>query len=185
MLRGKEACLSGWHGCKGMTVTEMSLDKVRTLPYTLEDWETESYQLFVERADPAPCPKCGRTGFFGPRASDPGLKYRACRFCGFWQAVGEDPIQFRPTIHDCEEWPECARAPYVWWVHPEDRRYTCPFCDQKVNVKSHNTYMKGVLVLSPFENLDHPWRKVPQNRPYTYYLRFWENWPITKGRVIL
>ena len=72
-------------------------------------------------------------------------------------------VQFRPTIHGCEEWPECARAPYIWWVHPEDKRYTCPYCSQQVTVESHNTYMKGVLVLAPFYNLDHPWRKVPQN----------------------
>jgi hypothetical protein len=78
-----------------------------------------------------------------------------------------------------------ARAPYIWWVHPEDKRYTCPYCAQQVTVESHNTYMKGVLVLAPFYNLDHPWRKVPQNRPYDYYQRFWENWPCTKGRVIL
>jgi hypothetical protein len=168
-----------------MTVSDTALTDDRTLTYSRDAWEEESYELFVERAEPRPCPKCGRTGFYGPRASDPGLKYRQCRFCGFWQAAGGRPVQFRPTIHGCEEWPECARAPYIWWVHPDDRRYTCPFCSQQVNVESHNTFMKGVLVLAPIQDLDHPWRKVPQNRPYSYYQRFWENWPCTKGRVIL
>jgi hypothetical protein len=168
-----------------MTASDTALTGDQTLTFSRDDWEEESYELFVERADPRPCPKCGRTGFYGPRASDPGLKYRQCRFCGFWQATGGQPVQFRPTVHGCEEWPECARAPYIWWVHPEDKRYTCPYCSQQVTVESHNTYMKGVLVLAPFYNLDHPWRKVPQNRPYEYYQRFWENWPCTKGRVIL
>jgi len=168
-----------------MTASNTALTGDRALTFSRKDWEEESYELFVERGDPRPCPKCGRTGFYGPRASDPGLKYRQCRFCGFWQAAGGPPLQFRPTVHGCEEWPECARSPYIWWVHPNDRRYTCPYCSQQVTVESHNTYMKGVLVLAPFYNLDHPWRKVPQNRPYSYYQRFWENWPCTKGRVIL
>ena len=168
-----------------MIVTAMSLGNVGTLEYSLEDWESDSYQLFVERADPQPCPQCGRTGFYGPRASDPALKYRACRFCGFWQSVGHDPVQFRPTAHGCEKWPECARAPYIWWVHPAEKRYTCAYCAQQVQVESHNSFMKGVLVLAPMDYLDHPWRNVPQNRTYSYYLRFWENWPCTKGRVIL
>ncbi len=168
-----------------MNVTQTDAIDVETLEYTMQDWEDESYQLFVERADPQPCPKCGKTGFYGPRAADPGIKYRACRFCGLWQAVDGEPEQYRPTAHGCEEWPDCARAPYIWWVRPDAKGYTCPFCRQDVNVVSHNSFMRGVLILSPMENLDHSWLKVPQNRTYSYYLRFWENWACTKGRVIL
>ena len=175
----------GWRSSKGMLVTQTDAIRVDALEYNMSDWEEESYQLFVERADPQPCPRCGTTGFYGPRAVDPGIKYRACRFCGFWQSVDGEPEQCRPTSHGCEEWPECARAPYIWWVRQDTKRYTCPFCRQEVNVVSHNSFMKGVLILSPLENLDHPWRKVPQNRTYSYYLRFWENWACTKGRVIL
>ena len=91
-----------------MTVSEMR--STTELVYTAENWERESYALFVERSDPAPCPECGRTGFFGPRARDPGRKFRACRFCGFWQVVGQSPIRLVPMVHDCSEWPECARA---------------------------------------------------------------------------
>ncbi len=168
-----------------MRVTHTDMADVDTLEYSMQDWEDESYELFVERADPRPCPKCGRTGFYGPRAVDPGIKYRACRFCGFWQSVDGPEEQCKPTAHDCEEWPECAKAPYIWWVRAESKRYTCPFCRQDVNVVSHNSFMKGSVILAPVENLDHPWRKVPQNRTYSYYLRFWENWACTKGRVIL
>jgi hypothetical protein len=153
--------------------------------YTESDWEEESYRLFMERSDPAPCPQCGRTGFFGPRAADPGLKFRACRFCGFWQAIGEKSVQFRPTAHACDEWPECAKAPYVWWVHPDQKQFDCPYCGQVAKVESHNAFERGSAQLAPVDDPDHPWRKVPQGRPYSYYLRFWENWPVTKGRVIL
>jgi hypothetical protein len=123
--------------------------------YTESDWEEESYRLFMERSDPAPCPQCGRTGFFGPRAADPGLKFRACRFCGFWQAIGEK------------------------------KQFDCPYCGQVAKVESHNAFERGSAQLAPVDDPDHPWRKVPQGRPYSYYLRFWENWPVTKGRVIL
>lgn len=166
-----------------MTVSEMR--STTDLVYTLEDWERESYALFVERSDPAPCPECGRTGFHGPRARDPGRRFRACRFCGFWQVVGHKPIRLVPTVHDCSEWPECARAAYIWWVHPDEKRYTCPYCRQLVPVVGHNVFMKGALITPPSEDPDHPLRKVPQNRTYSYYQRFWENWPCTKGRVIL
>ena len=57
-----------------MTVSEMR--SAMELVYTLEEWERESYALFVERSDPAPCPECGRTGFYGPRAHDPGRNFR-------------------------------------------------------------------------------------------------------------
>jgi len=157
----------------------------RTLEYSEQEWEEESYALFVERAAPRPCPHCGRTGFYGPRAADPGKKYRACRFCGFWQFVGEAPIQYRPTAHGCPEWPDCARAPYIWWIDPDEKAYTCPYCDQQVVVETQNTFRKGALVLGPSEDLSHPWRKVPQGRDYDYYQRLWENWAITRGRVVL
>jgi hypothetical protein len=155
------------------------------LAYTKADWEEESYQLFVERTDPKPCPQCGRTGFYGPRAADPGMKFRACRFCGFWQAVGEEPQQFRPAAHECSDWPECAKAKYLWWIHPEEKLFKCPYCRQQVAVDSNNAFVRGAVPRPPANDPEHPWHKVPQNRSYSYYLRFWENWPLTKGRVVL
>src|SRR5262245_45144556 len=97
-------------------------------PYTEREWEDESYALLVERADPIPCPSCGRTGFFGPRALDPGRKLRACRFCGFSQEVGQAPVRLRPVAHTCADWPQIAKAPYLWWVTPGDKFFQCPYC---------------------------------------------------------
>ena len=38
-----------------------------------------------------PCPNCKTIGFYGPRRNPPEgeiiRKYRACKFCGFWQEV--------------------------------------------------------------------------------------------------
>ncbi|KPJ84309.1 MAG: hypothetical protein AMS18_16945 [Gemmatimonas sp. SG8_17] len=169
-------------GVSDKRLTDINED---SLQYTEADWEEESYDLFVMRANPQPCPKCGRTGFYGPRAMDPGRKYRACRLCGFWQFVGHDPLRFNPTAHDCEDWPQCARAPYIWWVHPDEKRYTCPYCRQQLVIESQNVFVKSVLIVAPIDDPDHPWLKVPQNRSYPYYQRFWEHWAVTKGRVIL
>ena len=168
-----------------MKVTEKRSVNKETLQYTEQEWDEDSYRLFVECTDPEPCPRCGRTGFFGPRAADPGVKFRCCRFCGFYQVVGEEPIQFLPVVHACDDWPECARAPYVWWVHPNEQRFTCPFCGLQSDVRARNVFTPGVLVDGPSDAQDHPWRKVPQHRSYTYYQRFWENWKCTKGRVVL
>ncbi len=156
-----------------------------TANYGLEDWDEDSYQLFVERKDPEPCPICGRTGFYGPRAADPGVKFRSCRFCGFNQIVDEEPVQFLPLVHSCDVWPSCAKAPYVWWVQPGQQQFTCPFCGRRSEVRGRNVFKPGVLVVSPAEAEDHPWHKVPQHRSYAYYQRFWENWEFTKGRIIL
>jgi len=168
-----------------MHVTENQVVQDLSLEFTEADWDQESYELFGERMDPRPCPKCGRTGFFGPRAADPGLKFRSCRFCGFSQEVNCDPVQFLPVVHSCDDWPVCAKAPYVWWVHPSEERFTCPFCGRDSDVRSRNVFTPGVLSASPAETEDHAWHKVPQGRPYSYYLRFWENWEFTRGRVIL
>ena len=155
------------------------------LEYSDADWEQEVHALVGERADPAPCPRCGRTGFYGPRGADPGTKYRACRFCGFWQAVGQEPVRFRPMVHACAGWPECAAAPYVWWIHPDEKGYTCPYCHQRIWVEGDRGLIEGTLVTAPSDDPSHPWRLLPQNRPYAHYVTFWENWPCTRGRVVL
>ena len=168
-----------------MRVIEKCVDKMPAIHYSEQEWDEDSYSLFGERTDPKPCPSCGRTGFFGPRAADPGVKFRCCRFCGFYQVVGEEPVQLLPVVHKCDDWPECAKAPYVWWVHPNDQSFRCPFCGRESDITSRNVFKPGVLVDGPSETFDHPWKKVPQNRPYGYYQRFWENWEFTRGRVVL
>lgn len=167
-----------------MLVTD-SLSANTVTEYTEAHWDEDSYLLFVERADPLRCPSCGITGFYGPRAADQGLKFHSCRFCGFYQEVGGMPAQFLPVVHGCDDWPVVAKAPYVWWVPPGTDRFSCPFCSRNADVRGQNVFKRGVLAERPAEIADHPWRKVPQDRDYGYYLRFWENWDFTKGRVVL
>ncbi len=168
-----------------MIVQEYHSVELLALTYSEQDWDEDSYSLFGERTDPKPCPSCARIGFFGPRAADPGIKFRCCRFCGFHQDVGEEPVQLLPVVHECDDWPICAKAPYVWWVKPDVQRFACPFCERDADVRGKNVFRRGILVDGPFVESDHPWQKVPQGRTYGYYQRFWENWEFTKGRVVL
>lgn len=72
--------------------------------YTEAQWsaETQTTPLFIPQIDGSwralavnlPCPKCKKVGFyapikFPPEASEDKIirKYRACKFCGFWQDV--------------------------------------------------------------------------------------------------
>ncbi len=151
---------------------------VSTGEYTVSDWEAESYAVFAEGGDPLPCPECGRTGFYGPRFVEPDQKIRACRFCGFWQLAGEAPQQFVPTAHDCDEWPECSRAPYIWWTAADTESYTCPYCKGTVTVA-------GATISVPNDVPNHPWWKIPQGRTQSFYQRLWKNWPCSAGRTVL
>jgi hypothetical protein len=152
--------------------------------YTEENWEEESYALLAERADPNHCPNCGLTGFFGPRARDDAPKFRECRFCGFYQEVGQQPKRRRPVAHGCDEWPEIAGAPYIWWIAPDERFFVCAFCGQRAPAETSNVFMKGAGITAPSDDPGHPWWNVPQDESYSFYYNFWEQWPSTKGRVV-
>ncbi len=146
--------------------------------YPLEQWDEDCFAAFGEGRDPSPCPDCGRTGFYGPRIDATDRRYRQCRFCGFTQMVDEDATRYQPTVHTCEAWPECARAPYIWWVPSDVTSFLCPFCHARLPVET-------VRVVGPVQDRKHPWWRVPQGRSRPYYMRFWENWAVTKGRVHL
>lgn len=154
-------------------------------PLSLQEWEDAIFAQAAEQADPEPCPNCKRTGFYGPRARDKGLKFRQCRFCGLWQGVGKSALQLIPVSHDCDDWPEVAGASYIWWVPLDLKHFECPYCDKSVVVKSTNPFVKAAQVTAPAEDPDHPWNDVPQGASYLEYVRFWEQWPTTKGRVVL
>ena len=153
--------------------------------YTEQDWEDQSYALLAEGSDPEQCPECGLTGFYGPRAREGALKYRECRFCGFYQMVGQRPRRLRPVVHDCEEWPEIADAPYIWWIASDERWYECSFCGKRTPVERSNTFVRGTGIVAPSDDPTHPWWHVPQDQSYAYYREFWARWPCTKGRVVL
>lgn len=146
--------------------------------YTRADWEAESFSIFAEGADPGACPQCGRTGFYGPRFADPDRRYRACRFCGFWQDVDGGAERYLPTAHACELWPEVSKAPYIWWIEPGTDAYDCPFCQEPVLVDSST-------VPVPADTPQHPWWRIPQGRGQSFYQRLWRNWEWSTGRTML
>ena len=146
--------------------------------YTLADWEAESFAIFGEGGDPGACPDCGRTGFYGPRFADPDRRYRACRFCGFWQDVDGDAERYIPTAHSCELWPEVSKSAYIWWVAPGTDAFDCPFCQEPLIVDAST-------VPIPSDTPKHPWWHIPQGRPQSFYQRLWRNWEWSTGRTIL
>ena len=166
------------------TATEAE-DDPDSSTFTEKDWEDQFYALMGEQADPLPCPDCGRAGFYGPRALDDKPKFRACRFCGFFQEVMQQPTRLQPVAHDCDDWPDAAGAPYIWWIPKSEKWYTCNYCARRVAVTQANAFMKGAAVTSPDDDPNHPWQKVPQDASYDTYYKLWENWPVTKGRVFL
>lgn len=156
----------------------LATERERNLDYLQADWDSECFFNFGEGRDPTPCPTCSRTGFYGPRFAEPNSRYRACRFCGFSQNVDGPPQWYRPVVHACTPWPTCAKAPYLWWIAPGQASFECPYCHETAEVSAF-------VVRAPADDHHHPWWKVPQHRRRSYYLRFWENWDSTKGRVYL
>ena len=135
--------------------------------YTVEGWEAEMAALYGARDAPAACPSCGRTGFYGPRQDEKKTRrYRLCKFCGFGQDVGKEPVSYLATVHRCKQWLYIAGAPYIWWVPPGEDSYTCPYCHGTVNVAT------GV-VPTPYRDRSHPWWNVPQGLPHSEYRDYW------------
>lgn len=135
-----------------------------TNTYTEDDWDSEMAALFSK--GPISCPHCSRSGFYGPREAEGPRRYRACKFCGFWQDIGQPPVTNKATVHDCEEWPDVAGAPYIWWVHPDEETYACPYCGMDVRVAK-------ALVTPPAEDSSHPWWQVPQEMTLDEAAEFW------------
>jgi hypothetical protein len=148
------------------------------LPFSRADWDAACFAAFGEGRAPTPCPDCGRTGFFGARIEEPDRRYRQCRFCGFTQDVDRPPQRFRPTVHACREWPQAAKASYLWWVAPGVASYRCPFCGDRVIVSQ-------AAVPRPVDDRRHPWWMVPQRKSRFYYTEFWGHWAYSRGRVEL
>lgn len=145
-------------------------------PYSLRAWRRD--WVARDRGDvPRPCPKCRTIGFFGPRIR-PFCQYRACRFCGFWQDVDQDPEYRLPTVHGCLNWPVIAGAPYIWWVPVHADTYACPFCPEDVE-------RSAAKAANPFFVRSHPWGKLPQNRMGRWYRAYWAQWRLSRGRTFL
>jgi hypothetical protein len=97
-----------------------------------------------------PCPHCGTVGFYGPRISGEGptlRKYRACKFCGFWQeASGELYEKYGGAAYRCRM-VHCGNCgTYDWRLPWGDDLGTCNICKNPHLVKAP----------WPTENPDHP-----------------------------
>lgn len=83
-----------------------------------------------------PCPNCKTVGFYGPKQDpeeNPTRKYRACKFCGFWQEawgnyidkIGEAP--YRCIAVRCEK---CQV--YDWRAPLDFYLGSCPNCKEQM-----------------------------------------------------
>ena len=135
--------------------------------YTVADWAADMAALYLARTSPPPCPRCARRGFHGPRHDGQTRMYRLCKFCGFSQTVGANPIDLRPTVHGCTGWRHFAGAPYLWWVRPDEPTYECEHCHATVDVSRH-------LVARPVDDPEHPWWQVRQDMSFDESVAFWQ-----------
>jgi len=129
--------------------------------YTEADWLAEDAALKKGSAPP-PCPSCGRTGFYAPRADDniPPRHYRACKFCGLWQDVGMRPHTI--IRYECHHWLHQVAD----WKEPHES-WDCPVCDKH--------FMPVDAVSWPRDNPAHLWWKVPQSLSQAQYAEVWTN----------
>lgn len=132
-------------------------EECRRLSYTLSEWEAE-VQALIAGGDPPPCPCCGRRGCYEPKFASPDRRYRACKFCGFWQNVGERPMQVnryecRAPDHSVADW----KVPTESW--------TCPGCG--------STYRPEQSVAWPADDPAHEWNEVPTAGTQEALRRFW------------
>jgi len=98
--------------------------------YTLKEWEKE---MKMNRACSCPglgsclipCPWCKIIGFYGPRIVGE-RKYRACKFCGWWQEI-DNGEPYRCIALYCES---CGI--YDWTQPKEEKDFKpCEKCGLK------------------------------------------------------
>ena len=128
--------------------------------YGLADWTAEVTALHVARQAPPQCPKCGRTGFYGPRWDARTRRYRACKFCGLWQDVSRPPhLVIRYECHHADG------SSVADWKEPQES-WTCPVCRRNLGPSE--------AVPWPVDVPGHPWWTVPQGMTYTEACDYFE-----------
>src|SRR6266849_5044736 len=138
---------------------------MRSTNFSVSDWDEEFLAIFARRESPPLCPACYRSGFYGPRKAG-SRSYRMCKFCGLYQAPGQQAVQLIATVHGCTTWPETIGAKYIWWVQPSEDKYKCPSCSSEVRVASST-------VNRPIDDSSHPWWTVPQGMTFEEAREFW------------
>jgi len=141
-------------------------DNCRALSYARPDWQRE--QEYLKRnGDPQPCPCCNCRGFYAPRADDSGRRYRACKFCGFWQNVGSPPHEIiRYECRGSNHWVADWKGPHESW--------TCPRCGE--------VYRPEQAAAWPADDVSHWWHEAPKKGAQQDYRDFWTTKCVTVSR---
>ena len=135
------------------------------MKYDLTDWLRENGEL-AGGARPGPCPQCRRLAFYGTFKAAGPRYYRACKFCGFWQHIDQEPETCIATVHGCSRWLTVAGARYIWWVPPGEPSYDCPYCAETVSAQD-------AKVTAPAQDPGHAWWSVPQDLPTQADYKVW------------
>jgi len=117
--------------------------------YTKEQWGKERALTLQGIPLKCPNPKCGRLGTYKAYTQPAVEMYCMCKFCGFWQAVGEKPKQCNIFHHNCKGNKQLLppgghpRKGYCWIAADE---VGCEYCDEVITNK----------VKWPVDDPDHP-----------------------------
>jgi hypothetical protein len=131
-------------------------------------WQAMWDALYTFYGSPPACPACKWTGFYGPRkrAGDP-RHYRMCKFCGFFQNVGEDSEYLVPTVpHQCPDYATVLEYPYIQWAREYECDRSCDYCGVEYSVSD-------ARVQRPADGSTHPWRQMPQAQTYQQAIAYW------------
>lgn len=116
--------------------------------YTLGQWGEEMKIALLSYHQPygscrLPCPGCGVIGFYSPREVG-NRKYRACKFCGFWQEVDNGEPYRCIALY-------CSSCNIYDWTQPKEEK------DFKSCEKCGSKYKKATWAVN---NLGHPFWEI-------------------------
>ncbi len=113
--------------------------------YTKEQWEQERELTLRDTPVKCPNPKCDKLRAYWTYTQKAVPMYCMCKFCGFWQAVGEKPKRCNMFYHECPL--PNPRKGYDWNANDS---CACQTCGQILTNK----------VKWPVDDPDHPFRKL-------------------------
>jgi hypothetical protein len=160
-----------WFACGGYLGTMVNLPTFTATPEAFQviHWQAMWDSLHEKHEPPPKCPACDRTGFYGPRIRPTKPRhYRLCKFCGFFQNVGEFSMTLIATVHGCPHQPlhQILGAPQIQWVRLDERKPTCFACEGQYDAANH-------VVTRPVDDAKHPWWAVPQGQSYDEGMAYW------------
>jgi len=106
--------------------------------YTKEQWEKERESTLSGIPLKCPNPRCERLGNYWAYTQPAVERYCMCKFCGFWQAVGEASKQCNMFYHECKNGKKPLpldghpRKGYDWIAADKD---ICEYCGETITNK--------------------------------------------------